>query len=156
MSRVVPYIRRIGYNVSNNVRCIHCRPSRGGYIGLNRISKRRLTDRSFRLANVGDLRVAQEFKDQVAPEHYVTFAHTADVRQRDLDKQIVIDLSHEQGYKRGHIKGAINLPLEKFDFCRLVDTYGGIMQDEIYAVFKSLGVGNDTSEIILYDNSGLV
>ena len=73
-----------------------------------------------------------------------------------MDKQLVIDLSHEQGYKRGHIKGSINLPLEKFDFCRLVDTYGGIMQDEVYSVFKGLGVNNDTSEIILYDNSGLV
>ena len=123
---------------------------------LYRISKRYITDRSFRLANVGDLAVAQEFKDQVAPEHFVTFAHTADIAKRDLSKQLVIDLSHEQGYKRGHIKGAINLPLEKFDFCRLVDTYGGIMQDEVYSVFKSLGVSNDTSEIILYDNSGLV
>ena len=123
---------------------------------LFKISRRYITDRSFRLANVGDLAVAQEFKEQIPPEHFVTFRHTADIKQRDLDKQMVIDLSHEQGYKRGHIKNAINLPLERFDFCRLVDTYGGILQDEVYKVFKSLGVSNDTSEIILYDNSGLV
>eukprot|EP01083_Nonionella_stella_P234588 825696_1 len=120
------------------------------------LTKRCMTDRSFRLANVGDLAVAQEFRDMVAPEHYITFRHTADIKHRDLDKQMVIDLSHEQGYKRGHIKHAVNLPLEKFDFCRLVDTYGGIMQDEVYSVFKDLGVDNDTSEIILYDNSGLL
>eukprot|EP01083_Nonionella_stella_P001873 5378_1 len=120
------------------------------------ITKRCMTDRSFRLANVGDLAVAQSFKDQVAPEHYVTFRHTSEINTRDLDKQVVIDLSHEQGYKRGHIKGAVNLPLERFDFCRVIDTFGGIMQDEVYSVFKSLGVANDTSEIILYDNSGLL
>ena len=120
------------------------------------IIKRSIADRSFRLANVGDLAVAQPFVDQVRQEHFVTFSHTADVNHRDMEKQLVIDLSHEQGYKRGHIKHAVNLPLEKFDFCRLIDTAGGIMQDEVYSVFKALGVSNDTSEIILYDNSGLV
>mmetsp|Transcript_6681 Transcript_6681/g.10569 ORF Transcript_6681/g.10569 Transcript_6681/m.10569 type:complete len:329 (+) Transcript_6681:62-1048(+) len=125
-------------------------------ISLTLRSTRRITDRSFRLANVGDLAVAQEFKDNVPPEHFVTFHHTSDIVERDLEKQVVIDLSHEQGYKRGHISGALNLPLEKFDFCRLVDTIGGITQDEIYGVFRDMGVGNDTSEIILYDNSGLL
>lgn len=146
---------------------------------------RGLADRSFRLANVGDLRVAQEFsKSHGDNEHFATFHHTSKAKERDLSKQIVIDLSHAQGYKRGHIKGALNLPLERFDFTKLVDTYGtskslvvllsypstscasfdfpdhdiegGIMVDDVYSVFKELGVSNDTSEIILYDNSGLV
>merc|ERR1712176_1470521 len=120
------------------------------------INKRSIVDRSFRLANVGDLAVAQPYVGQVRDEHFVTFAHTADITERDMDKQLVIDLSHEQGYKRGHIKDAVNLSLEKFDFCRMIDTVSGIHQDEVYAVFKSLGVSNDTSEIILYDNSGLL
>lgn len=125
---------------------------------LHSSSTRTIVDRSFRLANVGDLAVAQDFKDKhfVSPEHFVSFMHTADVSTRDLSKQLVIDLSHPQGYKRGHIKGAVNLPLEKFDFTRLIDTEGGISQDEVYGVLKALGVGNDTSEIILYDNSGLL
>jgi len=118
---------------------------------------RGLADRSFRLANVGDLRVAQEFsKSHGDNEHFATFHHTSKAKERDLSKQIVIDLSHAQGYKRGHIKGALNLPLERFDFTKLVDTYGGIMVDDVYSVFKELGVSNDTSEIILYDNSGLL
>mmetsp|Transcript_11794 Transcript_11794/g.19024 ORF Transcript_11794/g.19024 Transcript_11794/m.19024 type:complete len:332 (-) Transcript_11794:181-1176(-) len=148
-------ITRIGFQ---HVRRLRCNALHGDLPKLARlnINRRCIADRSFRLANVGDLAVAQEFKDHVAPEHYVTFVHTADVIKRDMDKQIVIDLSHEQGYKRGHIKGAINLPLEQFDFCRVIDQYGGITQDEVYAVFKSLGVSNETSEIILYDNSGLL
>lgn len=127
---------------------------------LHSLSARTIVDRSFRLANVGDLAVAQEFKDNhfVSAEHFVSFMHTADISTRDLSKQLVIDLSHAQGYKRGHIKGAVNLPLEKFDFTRLIDAKekDGITQSEIYGVFKALGVGNDTSEIILYDNSGLL
>jgi len=116
-----------------------------------------MVDRSFRLANVGDLAVAQEFTKSYKPnEHFASFNHTAEIHERDLSKQIVIDLSHAQGYKRGHIKGALNLPLERFDFTKLVDTYGGIMLDDVYSVFKELGVDNDTSEIILYDNSGLL
>jgi len=130
--------------------------SRGVKRTLRPFGSRGLQDRSFRLANVADLAVAQEFSHQVKPEHFATFNHTADIRQRDMSKQLVIDLSHEQGYKRGHIKGALNLPLERFDFTKLVDTYGGIMLEEVTSVFMELGVNNETSEIILYDNSGLL
>lgn len=119
-------------------------------------SRRTLADRSFRLANVGDLYVAQDYKDTIHQEHYRSFQHTSEIKERDLSKQLVIDLSHEQGYRRGHIKAAVNLPLERFDFTRQVDTYGGITQDEVYSVMRSLGVSNETSEIILYDNSGLL
>jgi thiosulfate/3-mercaptopyruvate sulfurtransferase len=117
---------------------------------------RQIADRSFRLANVSDLAVGQEFKDRANQEHFASFQHTAEIHVRDISKQLVIDLSHEQGYRRGHIKGAVNLSLEKFDFCKPIDTYGGITQDEVYSVFKQLGVNNETSEIILYDNSGLL
>ena len=83
---------------------------------LRKLSKYCYTDRSFRLANVADLYVAQELrhKIQVSNEHYFAgFQHTSTLKSRDLAKQVVIDLSHEQGYRRGHIKGAVNLPLEK-------------------------------------------
>ncbi|ETO12283.1 hypothetical protein RFI_25091 [Reticulomyxa filosa] len=99
------------------------------------------------------------------------------VRSRDISKQLVIDLSHEQGYRRGHVPGAVNLSLEKFNFTRKVDVHGGITRGltvslffflikkkkrhyffgyEIYNVMKNLGLSNDTSETILYDNSTLV
>ncbi|ETO23279.1 rhodanese domain-containing protein [Reticulomyxa filosa] len=126
------------------------------------------------------------------------------VKPRDISKQLVIDLSHEQGYRRGHIQGAVNLSVEKFDFTRKVDVYGGITRgvlffkkkrggyekmiilkknkinkqakphlmpkqgggeflkkkivaiDEIYEVMKNLGLNNNTSEIILYDNSAML
>jgi len=151
MSRVLTGLLRHARSHARSIR-------RREHFRLPCLCSRTLVDRSFRLANVGDLLVAQDFKDKhfVSPEHFVSFMHTADLRERDISKQLVIDLSHAQGYKRGHIKGAVNLPLEKFDFTRLIDTVGGIQQDEVYAVFKALGVGNDTSEIILYDNSGLL
>lgn len=153
MSRVLSVLIR---RARSHAQCLQYRE----HSRLHSLSMRTMVDRSFRLANVGDLAVAQDFKDKhfVSPEHFVSFMHTADVSTRDLSKQLVIDLSHPQGYKRGHIKGAVNLPLEKFDFTRLIDNQkvGGITQDEVYAVFKALGVGNDTSEIILYDNSGLL
>ena len=68
----------------------------------------------------------------------------------------MIDLSHEQGYRRGHIPNAINLPVEKFDFTRQVDVFGGITIDDAVRAMKSCGVCDETSEIILYDNSGLL
>jgi len=126
---------------------------------LHKFSKYFHTDRSFRLANVADLYVAQELrhKIQVTNEHYFAgFQHTSSLKSRDLAKQVVIDLSHEQGYRRGHIKGAVNLPLEKFDFTKKVDIYGGIHLDDVTNAMTSLGVSNDTSEVILYDNSGLL
>lgn len=120
------------------------------------MTARQSSDRSFRLANVSDLYAAQGHKEQIQGHLWDGYVRTADVKYRDSSKQMVIDLSHEQGYRRGHIKGAVNLPLERFDFTKQVDTYGGITQDDAYNVMKSLGVSNDTSEIILYDNSGLV
>ena len=118
--------------------------------------KRSITDRTFRLANFGDLAVVQPFIGKGKDGHFGTLDRTKDISERDMEKQLVIDLSHEQAYKRGYIRNAVNLPLAKFDFCRLIDTYDGIHKDEVYAVFKALGVSNDTSVIILYDNSGLV
>ena len=123
------------------------------------ISRRPLTDRSFRLAYFGDLAVVQPFVGKARDGHIGSFkfARSKGIRgERDMEKQVVIDLSHEQGYKRGHIPNSVNLPLAKFDFCRVVDTPDGIQQDEVYAALKELGVGNDTSELILYDNSGLL
>ena len=37
-----------------------------------------------------------------------------------------------------------------------MDIYGGIHLEDVYNTMTSLGVGNDTSEVILYDNSGLL
>merc|ERR1712154_238340 len=54
----------------------------------------------------------------------------------------------------GHIKNAINLPRDRFDFTEYVDTKGGITFDEVYNTMKAVGVDNDTSEIVLYDNAG--
>jgi len=118
--------------------------------------QRQYTDRSFRLATVDDLYAASKYQNRLKPANYVSFRHTSEVKPRDVSKQIVIDLSHEQGYRRGHIEGAINLPIEKFDFTRLVDVYGGISRDECVDVMKNLGISDSTSEIILYDNSGLL
>jgi len=117
---------------------------------------RHYTDRSFRLANMDDLYVASNYRNRVKPPTYFSFVHTATLKPRDITKQIVIDLSHEQGYKRGHIENAVNLPIETFDFTRLVDVYGGVSREECLEVMKNLGVSNATSEIILYDNSGLL
>jgi len=129
-------------------------------ISKNFVSKfqqqRKYTDRSFRLANVDDLLAAQKLKNRLKPPTYISFRHTSELKARDISKQVIIDLSHEQGYKRGHIEGAVNLPLEKFDFTRLIDVYGGITREECIEVMKNLGVNSSTSEIILYDNSGLL
>ena len=120
------------------------------------IARRTLVDRSFRLANVSDLFAAQEYKHKIEPHLWNSYEKTVNVKERDMSKQLVIDLSHEQGYRRGHIKGAVNLPLARFDFTQQIDVYGGITQDDVYHAMKKLGVSNGTSEIILYDNSGLV
>jgi len=134
------------------VRRLHLKGSAKSFYSQNR----QYTDRSFRLANVDDLYVASNYRNRIKPPTYVSFRHTSELKPRDITKQIVIDLSHEQGYKRGHIEGAVNLPIEKFDFTRLVDVYGGVTREECVEAMKNLGVSNETSEIILYDNSGLL
>jgi thiosulfate/3-mercaptopyruvate sulfurtransferase len=123
--------------------------------GLNHLSRRTLLDRSFRLANLTDLAVAQEHRSIIGREHYSIYA-SSDLHPRDMSKQLVVDLSHEQGYRRGHIRGAVNLSVESFDFTRKVDVYGGISQEEVYSTMKKIGVSDSTSEIILYDNSGML
>jgi len=120
------------------------------------VQKRSFVDRSFRLANVVDLAVAQQYKDRLQPSIDKYWVQQSERRPRDINKQLVIDLSHEQGYRRGHIPNAVNLPMEAFDYTRNVDAYGGIHQEEVVSLMKNLGINDDTSEIILYDNSGLL
>ena len=121
-------------------------------------SVRRLTDRSFRLANLLDLKVGQDYKGQIAAADYHPFQHTSKPeRDPDLSRQMVIDIRSDEGvYQNGHIKGAVWLPRDRFDAYEFIDTKGGITFDEVYNTFRDVGVTNDTSEIILYDNQGEV
>ena len=125
---------------------------------LQRQSIRGLTDRSFRLANLLDLGAGQEFKTQIATGTYHPFMQTAQPNvEPDLTKQIVIDIrDKESDYKSGHIPHAVFLPRDRFDSYEFIDTKGGITFDEIYNTFRDIGVDNDTSEIILYDQAGEV
>ena len=119
---------------------------------------RGLADRSFRLANLLDIRAGQEFKKQISSEHYHPFFHSSQPNQEpDLSRQILIDArDNENDYKSGHIKNAIWLPRNYFNSYEFIDTKGGITFDEIYNTFREIGVNNDTSEIILYDQCGEV
>jgi len=117
---------------------------------------RRLSDRSFRLANLLDIRAGQAFKTQISTGKYHPFFHSSQPeRTPDLSKQILIDVrDDESAYKSGHIKDAIFLPRSRFNCYEFVDTKGGITFDEIYNTFRDIGVSNDTSEIVLYDEAG--
>lgn len=119
---------------------------------------RRLHDRSFRLANLLDVRAGQEFKTQISTGNYHPFFHSSQPdRKPDLSTQVLIDArDDESAYKSGHIKDAIFLPRSRFNCYEFVDTKGGITFDEIYNTFRDIGVSNDTSEIVLYDQAGEV
>eukprot|EP01083_Nonionella_stella_P214201 771948_1 len=118
-------------------------------------SSRLLTDRSFRLANALDIGAGQMFKEQISTGNYHPFMHTSQPKRKiDLTKQVVIDTRDESNYQKGHIEDAVYLPRNRFDFFEYIDTKGGITFDEVYNTMREAGVGNDTSEIVLYDNSG--
>eukprot|EP01084_Bolivina_argentea_P130422 230234_1 len=119
-------------------------------------SKRFLTDRSFRLVNAFDIREGQMFKHQISPEYYHSFTQTSKPKkQPDITKQVLIDTRDNlSDYKKGHINGAVHCPRNRFDFYEYIDTKGGITFDEVYNTMRDIGVNNNTSEIILYDNAG--
>eukprot|EP00483_Globobulimina_turgida_P002866 UN02871 len=76
-------------------------------------------------------------------------------RQTDLTKQVLIDTrDSELDYKNGHIKDAVFLPRNRFDFYEYVDTKGGITFDEVYNTMREIGVSNETVELVLYDTAG--
>lgn len=116
---------------------------------------RKLSDRSFRLANLLDIRAGQAFKTQISGGNYHPFFHSSQPdRTPDLSKQVLIDArDDEAAYKSGHIKDAVFLPRSRFNCYEFVDTKGGVTFDEIYNTFRDIGVDN-SSEIVLYDEAG--
>eukprot|EP00483_Globobulimina_turgida_P000021 UN00021 len=145
MSRLIHIVRQSRYKLYRNKSW-----------PMTCLSTRSLTDRSFRLANALDIRVGQTFKTQISSGNYHPFMQTAQPkRQADLTKQILIDTRDDElDYQQGHIKDAVFLPRNRFDFYEYVDTKGGITFDEVYNTMLDVGVSNDTSEIVLYDNAG--
>mmetsp|Transcript_16893 Transcript_16893/g.26237 ORF Transcript_16893/g.26237 Transcript_16893/m.26237 type:complete len:324 (+) Transcript_16893:58-1029(+) len=123
---------------------------------LCNISSRKLTDRSFRLANLLDVRAGQAYKEQVSMQNYHPFMHTAAPEKKlDMSKQILLDVRDDPSeYEKGHIKDAIYLPRDRFDFYDYLDTQGGITFDKVYNKLREIGVGSDYSDIVLYDNAG--
>lgn len=114
------------------------------------------SNRSFRIANVTDLAPAKKFSDRISSTSgRFTYEQRTELRTRDLNKQFIMDLSHPQGYKRGHIPTAVNVSTSLFNFTKPIDTYDGIKEDDVVELLKYCGIGEDTSEIVLYDNSGL-
>jgi len=116
---------------------------------------RTLSDRSFRLANLLDIRAGQAFKTQISTGKYHPFFHSSQPeRTPDLSKQVLIDArDDEAAYKSGHIKDAVFLPKSRFNCYEFIDTKGGVTFDEIYNTFRDIGVDN-SSEIVLYDEAG--
>eukprot|EP00484_Ammonia_sp_Unknown_P001347 CAMPEP_0197021342 /NCGR_PEP_ID=MMETSP1384-20130603/2210_1 /TAXON_ID=29189 /ORGANISM="Ammonia sp." /LENGTH=325 /DNA_ID=CAMNT_0042449149 /DNA_START=89 /DNA_END=1066 /DNA_ORIENTATION=+ len=130
--------------------------SRAAASTLHNVSVRRLTDRSFRLVNLLDIRAGRQYQNEVSSGAYHPFIRTAQPdREPDLERQVLLDIRKDpDAYKQGHIKGAVHLSRERFDFYDYIDTKGGILYHQVYEAMKECGVGNDYSDIVLYDNAG--
>ena len=105
-------MQRVSYNTShlNTKTMVYQQQFRG------------LADRSFRLANLLDIKAGQEFKKQISSEHYHPFFHSSQPNQEpDLFRQVLIDArDKESDYRSGHIKHAIWLPRNYFNSYNLL------------------------------------